>query len=64
MSRSFRHSAAFEDTRAEFAARKNARESRRREFESMGFDNADALAVRRFHRPYKGRNRSVLDIEA
>ncbi|AFU87902.1 hypothetical protein CcrColossus_gp032 [Caulobacter phage CcrColossus] len=64
MSRSFRHSPAFEDTRAEFAARKNAREARKAEFRALGFEEAEALAVRPLHRPYKGRNRSVLDIDA
>lgn len=58
MSRSFRHSPAFEGTRAEFAARKNAREARKAEFAALGFDDAEALAVRPLHRPYKGQNRA------
>lgn len=64
MSRSFRHSESFAETRAAFAERKQARERRAAAFEALGFDDAEALAARPMGR-YRGPERSrgsVLDI--
>lgn len=44
MSRSFRQSDQFADSRATFAERKSAREARVREFAAMGYDEAEILA--------------------
>lgn len=49
MSRSFRTADAFEDKRERFAQRKAAREDRRRQFESLGFDDPDAVAALPIH---------------
>ena len=53
MSRSFRHSESFADTRAAFADRKAARKARAAEFSALGYDDdeSEALAARPMHRP-------------
>lgn len=67
MSRSFRRSEAFTPTRAAFTERKAVREERKRQFEALGFDEAEALALRPLHRGYKSREGNagrILDIRA
>ncbi len=44
MSRSFRNTDSYQEKRAMFADRQNARADRRAEFEALGYDDPDAMA--------------------
>lgn len=64
MARTFRRNDvdAFEDRRAAFANRDDARRARARIFEDAGFDDGDAIAARPFHgREARAKARAALD---